>query len=433
MTRRTQASGIPPALQDDSPAVVNCLLHRGAVSGEALPATVLDLAARGLLALEELAPRELLCRLRGDAETASLDPYERSALALLESRAVGGTVPADALCVGVLDEQDRWWRMFSNDVRRTASKEYFGVSGQWGLVGSLTPLGWTLAVLVVAAFGVALLTPSLLFGTLAWVVGLVVAGGFAVRGGSRFGLSYRNRVGRQRVRDWRDVRQRLAAGDFEDVSAAGVTLWGRDLAYAAALGMGRTACRGLPFGVESASSTWVRRAGLWHPARVRYPRRIPPGWGRRPRQAAAIGVTGLLGAAAVLIVAATSGAWSMAPPFSTAVAHAVGDPKPVLVGIVVVLGLMSGWELWAAITDLVRAPRRVEGVVVGRWVRHGGRFNPWGDLVPLRWYVAVDDGSASTIRGWRTSRHELESVQRGEPVSAEVTARLGYVRDLESR
>ncbi len=51
-----------PADDDVSPAVVNLLVHSGRLTGDALAATVVDLAARGHVHLEQIAPGEVLAR-----------------------------------------------------------------------------------------------------------------------------------------------------------------------------------------------------------------------------------------------------------------------------------------------------------------------------------------------------------------------------------
>jgi hypothetical protein len=127
-----QATGV--GLDDPSPALLNLLVHSGYVTGDALAATVVDLAARGHVHLEQVGPGEVLCRFphRPPAHRPLL-PHERQALDLLMGRAVDGVVPARALGQGVTDEADRWWEQFALAVAREG--EAAGLDrapGGWG-------------------------------------------------------------------------------------------------------------------------------------------------------------------------------------------------------------------------------------------------------------------------------------------------------------
>src|SRR6185312_8800494 len=46
----------------------------------------------------------------------------------------------------------------------------------------------------------------------------------------------------------------------------------------------------LPFGEEDDHLAWSAHGGRWRRVRVRYPRAIPPGWGRHPALATFLGV-----------------------------------------------------------------------------------------------------------------------------------------------
>jgi len=102
---------------DDPPAVVNVLVHHGRVTGDALPATVLDLSARGYFSLEQIAPGQQLCRFHhGQSGTGALGPWEARVLTLLRRRAVSGVVPAESLTLGVELEAEQWWEQFVEEV-----------------------------------------------------------------------------------------------------------------------------------------------------------------------------------------------------------------------------------------------------------------------------------------------------------------------------
>jgi hypothetical protein len=84
---------------------------------------------------------------------------------------------------------------------------------------------------------------------------------------------------------------------LEELPPAAVLLWGRPFAYAAAMGVARTAVELLPFGAEDDNRAWSRFGRRWRRVYVRYPRGWPPGWGKHPAFATFLAV--LWGTAAV--------------------------------------------------------------------------------------------------------------------------------------
>jgi hypothetical protein len=416
------ASG-PLDLPPDPPAVVNLLVHEGSPKGDALPATVLDLAARRIVHLEETAPDAYLCRLPPRTKTAGLLPYEVRALSLLQSRAVDGTVPAEALTVGVREETDAWWKAFADEVTADARER-----------GYVQPTWWTRAIVLLILNGViAALGASVYWsgsdstiGHAAYAVGF---GAFFAAGlfighpeeGRRL-----TRAGRQTRERWTDVAQTLGWSDaFRDDPPPSVAIWGRHIAYGAALELAPAASRGLPIGPESSHVVWVQRAGLWRRVRVKYAQWIPPGLGRSPLEAAAIGTGGTVIAALVLALAARPGKWYPNPPFAPEIADALGDAEPIFAGIAFVILVLCVCELTTALLDLAARPTTVTGLVVARWVREGRRMNPWSDLVPTRRYLAVDTGASDVIEGWRVPEEEFWIVHRGDVVAVTVDRRPG--------
>jgi hypothetical protein len=162
--------------------------------------------------------------------------------------------------------------------------------------------------------------------------------------------------------------------------------------------------------------------------RVRYPRFVPPGYGRHPGLVAALGLF-QLGLAAAALPAATSAGDALldaARDFSADQTVPVGVRVGVTVGLAVVvalavaLALRGGSMAVTGIGDLARGRRRVEGRAV-RVRRRGTDDRP-------RWYVAVDDGTAARIRAWLTPPG---AAVQGSTVAAQVTPWLAHVRDLE--
>src|SRR6266508_2510625 len=102
-------------LGDEPPAVVNLLANDWRVTADAVPATLLDLAGRDLVDIDQLGPEDTIVRVRR-AGDASLAPYERLVLDHVAGLAVDGVVPAQALTTGPQDQSKRWWKAFTGAV-----------------------------------------------------------------------------------------------------------------------------------------------------------------------------------------------------------------------------------------------------------------------------------------------------------------------------
>jgi hypothetical protein len=97
-------------------------LLAGRLKQDGYPATLLDLAARGWIGLDEAEPSRVMCRpAAGRADDPGLTPYERRALAHLELRAAGmGAVPGTALDTGFENGEDEFRKLFRDEVRADA-------------------------------------------------------------------------------------------------------------------------------------------------------------------------------------------------------------------------------------------------------------------------------------------------------------------------
>ena len=81
-------------LGPEPPAVANFLVNDLRVTDEAVPATLLDLAARRIVEIEERGPDFFYVRLNRSSATQALTPYERRVLEHVERIARDGVVPA---------------------------------------------------------------------------------------------------------------------------------------------------------------------------------------------------------------------------------------------------------------------------------------------------------------------------------------------------
>ena len=107
--------GMPPdpnRLDVESPALVDLLTGGWKLCEEAAAATVLDLAARRVVAVEEIGPELSLVRL-GRGDPPDLKPYEQMVLDHLRRLAT----PDGVVATGALAEGNRhigsWWKSFT--------------------------------------------------------------------------------------------------------------------------------------------------------------------------------------------------------------------------------------------------------------------------------------------------------------------------------
>ena len=385
----------PPTLDlgDEPPAIANLLVHDFRVTRDAVPATLLDLAARRLVEIEERGPGSYVCRLekRSDGELTS---YERRVMELLRSRASGDIVPTEALTTGPKAESSRWWKGFQKEVVADAQRR--------GLCLDILD-GRTFRRLTFAALGPAVVL-GLLAGTTAGLVYWVVA--FFLLGAVMTWHTQRDTpAGLAAASRWLGVRAKLADDEaFRTQAPIAVTLWERHLAYGAAFGLATAAVRAIPMGAESDHRAWSSYGGQWHAVRIRYPHLLPPGWGIHPLI--------VLLRAVLALAAAVFGLW---------LAQDVGNAGllfvAVLVGVAAVAGLAALW----ALVDL-GSTREVTGQIL--------RLRTHGDDDDKRYYVAVDDGASATIRAWRVKPELYSPLRQYEVVTGTITRNLRYVRSI---
>ncbi len=259
-------------LGQEPPAVANLLVHDFRGTPEAVPATVIDLAARRVLDLEQRGPGVFYVRLRSKPPEARLTPYEKRVLEHLRRSASDGVVPAAALTTGRDDESGRWHRDFEAEVVADAKSR--------GLARDASE-GWMLSALTVASVVPAV--PALVAS--AWGIAVtVVVAELAIVGWIRARFPLRETPeGLEAAARWLGVRAELAENEvFVTYTPLTVPLWDRLLAYGAALGVATGASGPLPMGKESDTRAWSSYGGRWRPVRISYPRLWPPAWGAEP-------------------------------------------------------------------------------------------------------------------------------------------------------
>jgi hypothetical protein len=421
-TRRPRRAGRGPEsteLGPESPAVANLLAHGFNPTRDAVPATLVDLAARGLVEIGDRGGGRYYCRLTG--RTATLDPHETMMLDHLRSVAAGGEIPAEALTTGPQDRSKAWWNEFRKRV--VSQAQAAGVCADlWS--------GTAIVVLVAAA-----VLPLVLYGLATGfnhprdvaytpMLNAVIVGGlgvaFALAAVVKSKRQTSTEPGLRAAARWLGVRHALdGSPSFELLPPDGVVVWERHLAYACALGVAPRSTRALPMGAESDDEVWLVRDGEWQRVSIRYPR-FRPGWGRHPMLALGLGGAGTLFSFWLLRLLSGD----------------LGGDSTVLKVLALVLFVTAVLITTRSLPQLLLAvpdsftSRRVEGTVLRartKWSPFPYTFQGAG-VEYLRFFVAIDDGGSQRLTAYRVKPQIYESLPQGSKAALDVTPSLGYVR-----
>jgi hypothetical protein len=333
-------------LGEEPPAVVDLLTNDWRVTADAIPATLLDLAARDYLDLEQYGPGRTVCRVRRTSGEG-LEAYERMVLDHVAGLAVDGVVPAEALTTGPQDQSSRWWRAFQRGVVRDARERglardrWSGSAKAFLRAAALVPAG--LGVLYANAAG------GLDFGTIGagLVIWVVLTSAIKL-----FGDQRNTPAGAEAAARWLGVRDYLGDNEvFPTLPPVSVAIWDRYLGYGAALGVA-TAVHALPMGAEDDHRAWSAFGGRWRVVKVRYPR-LGFAWGRKPPLAFLVGlVQAVAGYVGLRLMLGLRG-WTDGYAEADQAARWVRTASTLLA---VAALLVAGWGVWTmlrAMLDLV--------------------------------------------------------------------------------
>ncbi|MEA2434714.1 MAG: hypothetical protein QOG54_2171 [Actinomycetota bacterium] len=421
----------PPTnkLRAHSPALANMLTNGWLATEDSLPATLLDLAARGYVAIEDRGDGEPICRLPSrHPPVGELRSYEMQVFDHLRSLARDGVVPAGALTTGPQDQSAKWWKKFRSEVADEAkaaglARDFWTVK----LSALFVALGIPVYVLLQAAQGFkdsddVHMTPFVYAVTYALWAGVVVLVLIAKTSRMRDTMP-----GRAAAAHWLGVRDSLkTAPSFRDLPPGAVTTWERHLAYGAALGVAGRAVKTLPLGAEHDRRAWTNYGGGWKQVRVAYPR-FRPGWGNHPGFALAIGVARTVLALWLVTLAARLGAFD-----SSTLSGNAWWVRLIVWFVAILLVAFAAWSfvgvIWA-VMDL-GGSTIVEGEVLRTRPKtaFGPTFGSSNDDNEV-YFVAIYPGSGDRIVAWRVREKLYPSFVQGHVVKVEVTPRLGYVKD----
>jgi hypothetical protein len=411
-TRNPDVAAGPPTseLRDESPALVDLITGGWLLCEEAVSATLLDLAAKGAVQIEEIGPELSLVRLR--EPRASLTAYEKLVHDHVSSLAVDGVVATGALAEGARN-LGRWWKSFRKKVIAEAREK--GLSRARWTRAQAALLTVTAAVPSIA-LGIALSATADAKDGAAGVYPGVVVFVLLVARLKKLNGERGTAEGAKVAGYWLGVRAHLAAGGgFAEQPAAAVTIWGRHLAYAAALGLAGRAVTSLPISVAADDSrAWSDYGGMWHVVNVRYPRRIL--WGREPWPV----LFGGPGAAFVI------GLWVWV--LGILASAFLGWPEPLTRPVVYVAWIVgAGVPVAFAITDMTTSTE-VEGQIVRlRSFRVGSN-----DSGPkYTYWLALDDGQQRDVKAFGIEAAKWSPLEEGDLVRARIGRRLGWVKEIE--
>lgn len=411
--------GVPPRpAGSEPPAVVSLLAGRLAALG--YPATLLDLAARGLFRLEPRADGRVMCVLGKHLPGAELTAYERRAYTQLVTRACGRPdVPAEALSDGfagtpagrdgtMKSGRDAFMEAFNRDVIEDSRSRGLTRPRLSEAAGCLL---WLAALLPAIALGLALRADR---GYAYWVpvagfVTLCALTGVAVKGEKL------TPAGRAALRAWRasctvsatmgPVTAGYAAARPGGGATAGTRMpagWPRrEIAYAAALGRARAAVKLFsPANGRPAKAIWSGYSGQWRQITIGDP---------QPRSWIQAGGTGLAILAVVLA--------ALLPPTLATAVIAHGELRAAAFGVLACDVLIAASLL--AKDAAVPAFAEFDGLVVEAWTEEESGENS----STTHWCLAIDDGVRDQAWAFTVTAEQYRTYTAGTLVHAQVDPR----------
>ena len=442
LTKITPAAGTME-LRDETPAIVDLLTGGFDVEDDAVPATVVDLAARGWYTIEDYGEDTIIRTKRVPPTDDRLQPYEQRVLDYIDAHTIDGVVPTRVLTTGRKQISKRWFRGFTNEVVHHAQQ--LGLCSRrwgWGQIAAAWVLAGLAGVPAFLVFDAAEAADDVsdwaslgnLLAGLAIVVAVLLAY-VAVRV-SRYSAQRDTGAGTAAAAHWLGVRDFYrTSGQFADKSAASVAIWDRHLAYATAMGLAHEVQRQIPFESEHDRHAWSRATGQWRRVKVRY-RTIRPGWGMHPVLVVfqSFFTIALLGALAWASWNVADGTWKQ--HYESYVAVTPEQERWINLVAMALVVIPAAFMTHALVrfllggADLFRR-RTIEGELV-----RARAFGGSDDTEP-RYHLAIDTATqptreGDTILAFKVRSSIYRQVAQGARVRARVSPALGYVASIET-
>jgi hypothetical protein len=418
-------------LGPEPPAIANMLVNRWRLTRVAMAATLVDLAGRRVLGLEDYVGGRHVVRVRSNSPPGvGLTRSEQQVVELVRARATGGSAPVEALDLGASGDANKWWERFSKAVKEDARRHGLA-RGRWTYRDRVLMSGGLAVVLGLLglAFAIARVGESAEddeFDRWTWVLVAGIAWFGATAWFARTGALRETEPGREVCARWLGVRQYLRqSAAFGDLPPGAVAVWERYLAYATAFGMAHTTARALPFATDDPGTAWSRYGGQWQQIRVKYPTRFR--FGELPAKVFlyGLGLTAFWGFIGFYLL-----------PVSAQLAWDIGNDvidDGDLAGSNAELGLVLGIAAVVFLLGAFILYRLVDGVArlllglfdVGRSVSVTGEV---ANVYQGR--VALADGIAEEVRAW-TPPAGSPPLLRGQIARVTMSPRLCHVTAVE--
>ena len=433
----------PPLTTGAEPAAVVGQLTNGyQVPAAAVPATVLDLAARGWVRLAH-SDGELVVvtKSSGAAVGDVLRPHEQLVLNHLSSRAFNDVTSGATLAISQRRLNRRWRHRF--DAAVAALTQECGLTTRRYTAVQVGPSA-AAAVLAAYALWRALRSGTEVAVTDSWqsrALWLVALAGLLLLvwrtvERARGSAATPTNLGWERSGAWLGYRLRLAERIPANASVVGAPAQQEALARAVVMGLSRQVFDELPIVREDPRRAWSEAGDVPHTVRVRYPLR--PGYGQHPVKVLVGGIVAL----AVLV-------WVRRSLTDVADGEALASLLDKAPGKT---GLFTGTARWLAILCTVPIVGAVWCIVAGTVdtlvvrqrtgmvVRTRQPFEvyprqivwvvrPFGERSGYSTYLAVDDGRRDWVDAWLAN--ERSAAPQGAQAQVRATPLLGYVRASE--
>lgn len=433
---------LPHETGPESAAVVGVLTNGFCVPRAAVPATLIDLAARGWVRLVH-AEGELMVvtKTTGAAAGDVLRTHEQMVLNHVSSRAFNDVTSGATLALSQRRLTRRWWFRFDTAVAALARDTGLAVR-RYGLV----QVGPTTAAALLAAYalwrayrGATEVAVSDSWQSRAlWIATLVALGALVWRTIERLvgAATTPTRLGHERAGAWLGYRARLGDRIPANASVVGAPAQQDAVARALVMGLSRQVFAEMPVIREDPRHAWSEAGEVPHTVRVRYP--VRPGSGQHPVK---VLIGGLVGFGLAWWLQRFLGDVADGEALTGLLGKAPGEvdlfhsiARWLAIACVVPLAAAL-WCVVAGTIDTLLTRQRTGMVVRTRqpfevlprqvvWV-----VRPFGERTGYATYLAVDDGRRTWVDAWLAN--ERSAAPQGAQAQVRATPLLGYVRASE--
>ena len=425
----------------EPPAVVALLTNGYDTPRSAVTATAIDLATRGWVRLTTV-DEELVVVTRGNGAVGdSLQPFEQQVMNHLTARAFNDLASASTIASSHHRLDRRWWLRFSRSVAKVSYDRGFSTRRYTAL--EIAPSAATATVGLIGCWlavsgGTEIAISDSWKSRGIWLVAVAGAAGLLGCTALRMvGSAQRpTDLGTARSGSWLGYRRRLAARIPPHSSVLAPPAQQQALANACVMGVAEHVLDEFPVAPEDHRRAWSEAGDAPRVVRVRYP--IRPGYGQHPLK---VGATGIVLFFVSRWLCGYFGRVADGEALKSLLDRAPGQVD-LIERIAEILGALFWlpivWSVWAVIagaTDSIATRERTGVVVRARRPPEvvppllASVVKPFADRGSFATYLAVDNGSRSSVTAWLAN--ERTAAPQGAQARVRATPLLGYVRSSE--